>query len=103
MTMRKRRSSLLANLKRELHQRAIKEKDEKRRKDYWRMYFQAKNAEGEIREMVLEVEVSRLKEFLRADGYDDELLDEPDAPQPPDHSIDEDAIPPRQKGLWEDE
>ena len=100
--MRKRNSRILSQLKRELHQRAIKEQDEKKRTDYWRMYFAAKNAEAEVRELVLEAEKRRLIEFLREDGYDGDLLDGDDDP-PPDNpsNDDDDEIPPRQKGLWD--
>ena len=99
--MRKRRSHNLAQLKRELHQRAIKEQDEEKRREYWRLYFKAQHAESEVREMVMDAEIRRLIEFLRADGQPDDALDDPNESQSQDTPIDDDDIPPRQKGLWD--
>jgi len=105
--MRKRRSYNLTQLKRELHQRAIKEKDEERRRDYWRLYYKANHAEHEVREMVMDAEMRRLLEFVFPDGIPDNFYDEddtphkPESPSPDDDSIDDEDIPPRQKGLWE--
>jgi hypothetical protein len=111
--MKNRISQLLEYHKNELRKRALKEQDEKRRKDYWWLYHNAKDIEPEIREMVLNAENQSLLERVIASGLMPMLLeDEKDKlppteaepkpsvsdEEPPDH---EDDIPPRQKGLWD--
>ena len=118
--MKNRISLRLINHQNELRKRAIKEKDEKLRSDYWWLYFDAKGIEPEIREMILKAEKHTLLEMIIEEGLAHRLLeaeknkppvpeDEPqpsddEQPQvsddePPDHN---DKIPPRQKGLWDD-
>ena len=103
---RKRISYQLRRLKEELKKRAIAEKDDKEKQgDYWRLYYKAVNAEGEVRELVMQAEIRRLVEFLAADGrYGDFPLDDdpPAKPKrPPNDDVDEDDIPPKQQGLWD--
>jgi hypothetical protein len=117
--MKNRISQRLINHMNELRKRAIKEKDEKLRSDYWWLYFDAKTIEPEIREMVLKAEKHTLLEMIVETGLAHILLaDEKDNPpledepqlsddeqpkvsddEPPDYH---DDIPPRQKGLWDD-
>src|SRR5688572_18710410 len=54
--MKNRISTRLEHHKNELRKRALKEKDEQLRKDYWWLYHNAKDIEPEIREMVLKAE-----------------------------------------------
>jgi hypothetical protein len=117
--MKNRISLRLINHQNELRKRAIKEKDEKLRSDYWWLYFDAKGIEPEIREMVLKAEKHTLLEMIIEEGLAHRLLEreknklpQEDEPQPsndeqPQVSDDEppdytDDIPPRQKGLWDD-
>jgi hypothetical protein len=116
--MKHRISKQLARLKEELRKRAIKEKDENLRSDYWWLYFDAKGIEPEIREMVLKAEKHTLLEMIIEEGLAHRLLEREknkppseDEPQPsddeqPKESDDEppdytDDIPPRQMGLWD--
>jgi hypothetical protein len=105
----------------ELRKRAVKEKDNEKRRDYWWLYHDAKTIEPEIREMILKAENRHLIEMIDYYGLKDILLgDQKDIPLPPeddtkpddeatpaaDESSDddddhEDDIPPRQLGLWE--
>ena len=109
--MKNRISQKLAHLKEELRKRAIKEKDEEKRDDYWRLYFAARDAEQEVRELVKDAEMRRVLEIVAAYGLLDILLEdeknvtpsEDEKPkvadsEPPDHEAD---IPPKQKGFWD--
>ena len=111
--MKNRISSRLEHHKNELRKRALKEKDEQLRKDYWWLYHNAKDIEPEIREMVLKAENRTMLERVIESGLMHKLLeDEKNSPppeedepkssvsdeEPPDH---EDEIPPRQLGLWD--
>jgi len=105
--MKKRKSYHLTQLQNELRKRAIKEKNEEKRSDYWRLFFKAQHAEHEVRELVMDAEMRRLLEFIRMadfpEGFEDDI-DVPQKPKPPspdDDDIDDADIPPRQKGLWE--
>ena len=113
--MNKRISYHLTELKNELRKRAMKEKDEEKRTDYWRLYYKVLHAEHEVREMVMDAEIRRLLDFALAYGrlpdewknLKDEIAkfkeDADKDKQPPvDDTIDDD-IPPRQMGLWDDE
>ena len=117
--MKNRISLRLINHQNELRKRAIKEKDEKLRSDYWWLYFDAKGIEPEIREMVLKAEKHTLLEMIIEEGLAHRLLEReknkppsedeppPSADEQPKVSDDEppdytDDIPPRQKGLWDD-
>ena len=99
-----------------LRKRALKEQNEEKRVDYWRLYFDAKDIEPEIREMILKAEKRNLLEMIVETGLVHILLDdensnplppEDDEPKPSDAADDEppddheDDIPPRQKGLWD--
>ena len=111
--MKNRISTRLEQHKNELRKRALKEKDEKLRKDYWWLYHNAADIEPEIREMVLKGEnLSMLERVIEA-GLMHKLLEaeknnplpEEAEPQPfvsdeepPDH---EDDITPRQMGFWD--
>jgi len=106
--MKKRKSYHLTQLQHELRKRAIKEKNEEKRSDYWRLYYKANHAEHEVRELIMDAEMRRLLEFVFPDGIPDSFHDEDDTPQKPkpqipdDEGIDDEDIPPRQKGLWEE-
>ena len=116
--MKYRISQRLLNHLNELRKRAIKEKDEKRRSDYWWLYFDAKTIEPEIREMMLKAEKHTLLEMIVETGLAHIIIaDEKDNPPPDDEpkpSADEqpklsddeppdydDDIPPRQIGFWD--
>jgi hypothetical protein len=102
--MRKRKSYHLTQLQNQLRKRALHEKDEETRRTYWRLYYKAQSAEHEVREMVMDAEMRRLLEFILPDGTPDNFFEDEDTAkksQPPDDSVDDEDIPPRQKGLWE--
>jgi hypothetical protein len=114
--MKNRISLRLEKHKDELRKRALKEQNEEKRRDYWLLYFDAKDIEPEIREMILKAEKHTLLEMIVETGLVHILLDdeksnplppEEDEPKPSEPSDDEppddhdDDIPPRQKGLWE--
>jgi hypothetical protein len=111
--MKNRISQRLIKHLNELRKRALKEKDEDKRRDYWWLYHDAKAIEPEIREMVLNAENQSMLERVIESGLMPMLLEaekdklppteaEPKPSvsdeEPPDH---EDDIPPRQKGLWD--
>ena len=108
--MKNRTSKRLTHHQNELRKRALKEKIEDKRVDYWRLYFEAQDIAHEVNELVMEAEIRRLLELMTAYGVADIIVEEEkadtppdDKPQtsdsePPDH---EDNIPPRQKGLWD--
>ncbi|MDQ7025901.1 MAG: hypothetical protein Q9P01_11085 [Anaerolineae bacterium] len=104
--MRKRRSYHLSRLKSELRKRALAEEEEDKRRDTWRLFFKAQHAEHEVREMVMDAEMRRLLEFAFPNGLPDAFRDDaderkkPKSPKP-DDAIDDEDIPPRQKGLWD--
>jgi hypothetical protein len=109
--MNKRKSYYLTQLLQELRKRASKEKDEDKRRDYWRLYYKALHAENEVREMVMDAEIRRLLEIVLAygmlpDTWKDEIdkLDDNanESKPPPVDDIDDNDIPPRQKGFWEE-
>jgi hypothetical protein len=93
-----------------LRQRALKEREEGKRKDYWSLYYDAKDIEHEFREKQMLGDIERMVEVITVLGVTDILLEEAkdnpppeDKPQqsdsePPDH---DDKIPPRQMGLWD--
>jgi protease II len=92
-----------------LRNRALKENDEEKRKDYWSLYFDAKAIEYEHDSNLKEAHVCRLLDMMTVYGAKDMILederenppeDKPDKPddEPPDH---DDKIPPRQMGFWE--
>lgn len=103
----KRRSYYLSCLQSELRKYALNAKDEDTRKDYWRMYYKALNAEHEVRAMVMDAEMRRLLDFAFPDGIPQSLRDFPDAPPdnlpqlPDDITPDDDDLPPHQKRLWD--
>ena len=117
--MNKRISYHLTELKNELRKRAMKEKDEEKRTDYWRLYYKALHAEYEVNGLVADAEVRTLLDYALQYGRlpgswknlkdeinksRDDADDNQDKPQPPvDDNIDDDDIPPRQLGLWDDE
>jgi hypothetical protein len=106
MTMRKRKSYHLTQLQNQLRKRPLTEQDDETRRTYWRLYYKAQNAEHEVREMVMDAEMRRLLEFILPDGTPDNFFEDDDTgskskPEIPDDSIDDEDIPPRQKGLWE--
>jgi hypothetical protein len=115
--MKNRISQRLIKHLNELRKRALKEKDEDKRRDYWWLYHDAKTIEPEIREMMLKTEKHTLLEMIIEDGLAHRLLEadknkpqedepEPSADEQPKPSDDEppdydDDIPPRQMGFWE--
>ena len=74
--MKNRISKKLAHLKEELRKRAIKEKDEEKRDDYWRLYFAARDAEYEVRELVQDAETRNILEIVAAYGLIDILMED---------------------------
>ena len=107
------KSKRLEQHQNKLRNRALKEKNEEKRKDYWGLYFDAKDMEHEVDGMVKDAHTCRLLDIMTVHGYADSILDEEknnpppeeDKPnenesdeEPPDH---EDDIPPRQKGFWD--
>ena len=107
--MKHRKSKRLEQHQNELRKRALKEKNEDKRKDYWHLYFDAKDIEHEVDDIVKEAHICRLLEIMTVYGVTDMILederenppeDKPDKPddEPPDHT---DDIPPRQMGLWD--
>ena len=107
--MKNRISQRLLKHQNELRKRALKEKDEKLRKDYWWLYHDAKDIEPEIREMMLKAENRSLLELMTDYGLAHIILeDQKDNPpedeeesKPPDDDDHEDDIPPRQMGFWD--
>ena len=109
--MKHRISQKLARLKEELRKRALKEEDEELRNDYWRLYFAARDAEYEVRQLISDAETRNVLEVVAAYGLLDVLMeDEKDNPSDMDEkpqaseskaSDYEDEIPPRQKRLWD--
>jgi hypothetical protein len=116
--MKNRISQRLIKHLNELRKRALKEKDEEKRRDYWWLYHDARTIEPEIREMILKSENRTLIEMIEYYGLTNIILgDQQDIPPPPppspeeddkdepesadDEATDEDDIPPRQLGLWD--
>jgi hypothetical protein len=119
--MKNRISQRLIKHLNELRKRALKEKDEDKRRDYWWLYHDAKTIEPEIREMILKTENQSLLEMMSNYGLTPIILgdqkdnapldddndnspadDNDNGQKPPDDDDDhEDDIPPRQLGLWE--
>ena len=113
--MKNRISQRLIKHLNELRKRALKEKDEEKRRDYWWLYHDAKTIEPEIREMILKSENQTLLEMMSNYGLTPIILgDQKDNPPPLDKEDDddesqssdddddhEDDIPPRQLGLRE--
>jgi len=62
--MKNRISQRLIKHLNELRKRALKEKDEDKRSDYWWLYNDAKTIEPEIREMILKSENQTLLEMM---------------------------------------
>jgi hypothetical protein len=115
MTMNKRISYHLTELKNELRKRALKEKDEKKRRDYWRLYYKAVDAAHEVDSMVADAEIRTLVEYLLRYGrlpddwkeqvakFQEDKADADEKKKPPVDEVDDDDIPPRQLGLWNEE
>ena len=112
--MNKRVSYYLTELKNELRKRALKEKNEEKRRDYWRLYYKAVDAAHEVDSMVADAEIRTLVEYLLRYGRlpDDwreqvaKLLEdkaEEQKPPPVENEIDDENIPPRQLGFWDKE
>jgi hypothetical protein len=66
--MKNRKSYHLNDLIGDLRKRAIKEKDEELRTDYWRLYYKALHAESEVNAMVMDAEIRSLLEPALAYG-----------------------------------
>ena len=113
--MKHRVSYQLAQLRRELHKRAMKEKDEEKRRDYWRLYYKAQDAEAEVNGLVADAEIRTLLDYALLYGrLPDDWREQiakfiqdkanADEPQPPPvDEVDDDDIPPRQLGFWDKE
>jgi hypothetical protein len=114
--MNKRVSYFLTELKNELRKRALKEKNEEKRRDYWRMYYKAVDAAHEVDSMVADAEIRTLVEYLLRYGrlpddwreqvaklLQDKANAEEEKEQPPVDEVDDDDIPPRQLGFWDKE
>ena len=106
-----RKSKRLEQHQNKLRTRALKERNEEKRKDYWGLFFDAKDIEHELDGMMLKAEKHSLLDMIVESGLVHVLLEdeknnlppEEDKPslsdeEPPDH---EDDIPPRQKGFWD--
>jgi hypothetical protein len=106
--MKNRISKRLLHLQNELKKRAMNEENEKKRADYWRLYYAALDIEHDIRVLVMEAEIRRLVEIMMEYGIPYTYV-EPTEPPPADESPDseseppdhDDDIPPRQLGLWD--
>jgi hypothetical protein len=113
--MNKRISYHLTELKNELRKRALKEKDEEKRADYWRLYYKTLHAEYEINGLVADAEIRTLLDYALLYGrlpnnwrdaiakFKADDADQPDKQPPVDNRIDDDDIPPRQMGLWDEQ
>jgi hypothetical protein len=109
--MKHRISRKLTWLKEELRKRAIKEEDDEKRDDLWRLYYAAKDAETEVRELVKDAETRNVLEVVANYGLLEILMEEErENPSPanekpkPSYSKStdyDDEIPPRQLGLWD--
>ena len=108
--MKHRISKQLARLKEELRKRAIKEEDEELRSDYWRLYYAARDAEYEVRQLISDAETRNVLEVVANYGLLEILMEEErdnpttdDTPKPNYSTpIDyDDEIPPRQLRLWD--
>ena len=116
--MNKRVSYFLTELKNELRKRALKEKNEEKRRDYWRLYYKTVDAAHEVDSMVADAEIRTLIDYgLRYGRLPENWREEIDkyiqskqdkanaeeAEKPPADEVDDDDIPPRQLGLWDKE
>ena len=111
--MNKRISYFLTELKNELRKRALKEKNEEKRRDYWRLYYKAVDAAHEVDSMVADAEIRTLIEYLLRygrlpDDWKEQVAKRQEdkaeeKKQPPVDEVDDDDIPPRQLGLWGEE
>jgi hypothetical protein len=109
--MKHRISQKLARLKEELRKRAVKEKDEELRDDYWRLYYAARDAEYEVRQLISDAETRNVLEVVANYGLLEILMEEernnpPPVDETPKQSYStptdyDDEIPPRQLGLWD--
>ena len=109
--MKNRISRQLAHLKEELRKRALKEENEELRSDYWRLYYAARDAEHEVRQLVSDAETRNVLEIVANHGLLEILLEEQgDNPPPaddtpkPNYSTPinyDNEIPPRQLRLWD--
>src|SRR5688572_6707381 len=82
-TMKHRISLRLEKHKEKLRKRALKEENEEKRRDYWLLYFDAKDIEPEIREMILKAEKHTLLEMIVETGLVHILLDDEKSIPPP--------------------
>ena len=109
--MKNRISQKLARLKEELRKRAIKEEDEELRNDYWRLYYAARDAEYEVRQLISDAETRNvlevvanygLLEILMEEERDNPTMDD-EEPKPSYNQFTDydDEIPPRQLRLWD--
>jgi hypothetical protein len=114
MNKNKHTSYNLTELKNDLRKRALKEKDEEERRDYWRLYYKAVDAEHEVNDMVKDAEIRRMLELAIAygmlpDNWKEELAqlleDKANKKKKPpvDSNIDDEDIPPRQMRLFDEE
>ena len=108
--MKHRISRKLTWLKEELRKRAIKEEDYEKRDDLWRLYYAARDAETEVRELIKDAETRNVLEVVANYGLLEILMEEErENPSPADdepqqsytQSTDYDEIPPRQLRLWD--
>jgi hypothetical protein len=109
--MKNRISRQLAHLKEELRKRAVKEENEELRSDYWRLYYAARDAEYEVRQLISDAETRNVLEVVANYGLLDILMeDERDNPAPADEKPQQsdntsadygNEIPPRQLRLWD--
>ena len=73
---RKRKSYHLSRLQSELRKQALHTEDEELRSKFWRLFYKARNAEHEIREMVMDAEMRRLLDFVFPNGIPSDLVDD---------------------------
>jgi hypothetical protein len=109
--MKNRISRKLTWLKDELRRRAIKEEDDEKRDDLWRLYYAAKDAETEVRELIKDAETRNVLEVVANYGLLEVLMEEErNNPTTDDDEFvlsdhprtdSEHEIPPRQMRLWD--
>jgi hypothetical protein len=112
---RKRKSEYVAQVMREIRQAALKEKNDETRSKLWRWYYRLLHGEDEVEIIVKDTEVRCLLEIFLAYGMlpanwqeeiaklEAKLRAEMEQQAPPVADIDDDDIPPRQLGLWDED
>jgi hypothetical protein len=116
MMQPKHKSQYVAQVMREIRQAALDEENEKLRGKLWRWYYRLQHGEDEIQLMLKDTAMRNVLEFIIEYGmlpldWKEEIAkflarieaDEDKPPSPVIDDIDDDDIPPRQLGFWEDQ